>query len=221
MINRSDIAPDWIQGLRSSTTSRVIVLRDQSSSMAWVPRFPEIWNEQLAMLSAFTPETRVSLYSITSSIKKLEDDAALSSLATLNPDLWYGGAGGMLSGGTALGDAIIHGCQKAKQFRRRGHKGALGIFLLTDGWSKNDSHSRRLARKWLEYARRDLHVTFRMLGFVHPRSKQPLNIFTKAVNIHPTENKIVSYSSEETRDETMQTSLEKLGEEIQLLVTGS
>lgn len=183
--------------------------------MAWVPRLPEIWNEQLSMLSAISPELRVTLYSVSAEIAKLEEDIRLPQLSPLNPELWYLGHGGMLAGGTALGDGIIRGCQKAKQLRKRGHAGSLGLFLLTDGWSKNDTEPHAQVKRWLRYARTELQVNFKLFGFVHPRSEVRLREFCKNVGIPESENKLLKFDSPETRDETMVTSLERLGEEIQ------
>ncbi len=183
--------------------------------MAWVPRLPEIWNEQLSMLTAISPELRVTLYSVSASIQKLEDDVLLPKLSPLNPELWYLGHGGMLSGGTALGDGIIRGCQKAKQIRKKGHTGPLGVFLLTDGWSKNDTQSNALVKRWLRYARAELHVNFKLFGFVHPKSEVRLKEFCGKVGIPDSENKLLRFESSEQRDETMVTSLERLGEELQ------
>jgi hypothetical protein len=192
--------------------SRAIVLRDQSSSMSWVPSFPRIWNEQLIELEHLAPTLSVTLYSVSSQVEKLCDLTPIGCMEEIDETRWYYGDGGMLRGGTALGDAVIRGCQKAKQFRRLGFSGPLSVFLLTDGWSKDDVNPHFVAKNWLSHARDNLDVRFRMFGFVHENNFAKLNRFSAEIGIKAEENRIIPFSSAEQRDASLITSLESLKE---------
>ncbi|MCB0323136.1 MAG: hypothetical protein KDD69_06160 [Bdellovibrionales bacterium] len=194
--------------------TRFIVLRDQSSSMEWVPQFPYVWNRQVTSLATLLPSVRITLYSVNCDIQKVTDDIALRELPLIEPKDWRYGEHGMLRGGSRLGDAIVRGCQKAKQFRRRGARGPLGVFLLTDGWAKGDTVSPEVTRQWLEHARNDLDVQFRVFGFIRSGLGPKMDAFLSSVGIRSEENQVIHYADTDCIDKSMQTSLERLADEV-------
>ncbi len=172
-------------------TPRLILHRDQSSSMILVPEFPELWNAQLSSLSHLLPDMRVTIYSVTAEVHKLQDDVPIGEVKAINKRKWHYGAGGMLKGGSALGDAVIRGCQKAQQFRGRGEEGKIGFFLFTDGWSRQDQQPLEKAKKWLTHARTSLGVHFRLFGFTNQQSKPYIEMFCETLGITEEENQTV------------------------------
>ena len=163
-----DVSPDNL------AEARFIILRDESSSMSWFPNFPQVWNEQIVELAKLISKATVSVYTVSRKVRKIHDHLPLSELEPIDAKTWYFGDGGALQGGTALGDALIRACHKAQRHRASGCTGPLGIFLLTDGWSKDDRLPHEMARDWLRYVRDELDVTFRMISFVNPQTKAHL-----------------------------------------------
>lgn len=194
--------------------SRFIILRDQSSSMSLVPSFPKVWNQQVVSLARLIPSASAIVYSVSKHVEKNGERVPLSQLEEIDESRWHFRAGGMLKGGTALGDAIIRGCQKALLFRRGGFTGPIGLFLLTDGWSRNDTQPLSKARQWLDYARDELGVTFRLVGFVTPVTQNRLERFKEEVGIRNDEDQSICYSLPEQRAQSMSNAVEKLGEEV-------
>lgn len=194
--------------------SRFVVLRDQSSSMEWIPEFPRIWNQQIVTLGKLLPHVRVTMYSVSAEIEKIEDDTALNELPPLDESTWHYGKTGILRGGSALGDGIIRGCQKVKQLRRRGYTGPLGLFLLTDGWSKSDRKPISLARSWLEHVREEYDITFRVFGFLREETREELLEFAKELGAETSELHLTVFANDSQREEIIRTSLERLGEEL-------
>jgi hypothetical protein len=159
--------------------------------MILVPEFPDLWNKQFSVLGELLPDMRVSIYSVTAEIEKLQDDVLIGEVEPISKTDWHYGAGGILKGGSALGDAVIRGCQKAQQLRSRGEEGRIGFFLFTDGWSRQDTQPLGKAKKWLTHARNSLGVNFRLFGFTNHQSQPYIETFCETIGITEEENQTV------------------------------
>ncbi len=189
--------------------------------MAWIPEFPTIWNEQILELGKLAPTLRVTIYSVNLEMEKVCDRIPLPAVPPLEKSRWHYGNDGVLKGGSPLVDAVIRGCQKAQQYRRRGFAGPIGLFLFTDGWSKNDINAPREAEKWLAHARSELGITFRMFGFLHKYNKAMLSVFSQEIGLRPEEDQMMAFNQHPTREQTVRNSLEKFKEEIQSTICES
>lgn len=182
--------------------------------MSLVPSFPSVWNTQIVGLGKLIPDSAATIYAVTARVEKVEEVVAMDKLPLIDEDLWHCGPGGLLKAGTSLGDAIIRSCQKAQQFRRGGFEGPIGVFLLTDGWSKDDMFPLLTAKHWLDYARKELNVLFRLFGFIAERTRPELEKFKAEVGVLPDEDQIIGFKDEFDRTASMILSLTKLQEEI-------
>lgn len=163
--------------------SHIIVLRDQSSSMRWVPGFPRFWNQNIVGLAPLFKRSRITLYSFAQEVTKIHDAISPLHLDRIPPESWQ--LGQMLQGGSSIEDALVRGCQKAKLIRKSGHEGLLVLFLITDGWSQKSTASLSEAREWLNYARGPLDVTFRMIGINNPMTKNHFQYLEEQLGLTP------------------------------------
>jgi hypothetical protein len=175
-------------------TGRTVICLDHSSSMSWVPGVVHSINQMLSTLSS-TPGNEGCVASVLSFNAELtwnQENVPASKLKTIDAHRWHANPGGLLKGGSRLGDALY---ESAKLLCSK-PKGAASLVMLADGWPRYDEISYEEVRRQLERARAH-GVKLMFFAFLSDASVHQLKPFVTAVGLRNDEVYIFSSSSAE------------------------